>query len=91
MDHPRRVVGTQTEVLKSLASATHALRGCGPPRLRGWTGTDLFVAFCTVNWDAARKRAAVETMTVANDVTVYALPHDDRPREALRMYNRLGV
>ncbi len=30
-------------------------------------------------------------MTVANDVTVYALPHDDRPRDALRMYNRLGV
>ena len=31
---------------------------------------------------------AAETMTGANDVTVYALPHD-RLREALRKYNRL--
>ncbi len=32
---------------------------------------------------------AAETMTGANDVTVYALPHD-RLREALRKYNRLA-
>jgi len=31
---------------------------------------------------------AAETMTGANDVTVYALPHD-RLREVLRKYNRL--
>ena len=31
---------------------------------------------------------AAETMTGANDVTVYALPHD-RLREVLRRYNRL--
>ena len=33
---------------------------------------------------------AAETMTGANDVTVYALPHD-RLREVLRKYNRLEV
>ena len=33
---------------------------------------------------------AAETMTGANDVTVYALPHE-RLREVLRMYNRLQV
>jgi L-aminopeptidase/D-esterase-like protein len=31
---------------------------------------------------------AAETMTGANDVTVYGLPHD-RLREVLRKYNRL--
>ena len=31
---------------------------------------------------------AAETMTGANDVTVYELPHD-RLREVLRKYNRL--